>query len=319
MKKLGFLLLTLCLRFSASGQVNLVPNPSFEIDTACPTSQGQIYNAIPWFQANTGTSSSDYYNACNTGNFSVPINWFGSCFAHSGVAYCGIIVFESGYNYREYFEVLLNDTLITNTKYCIKFYVNLSDSCAYAMNKMGAYFSSTPCTSVGCVRLPFSPQITNTSINPLINKLGWSEISGCFIANGGEKYLTIGNFFDDNNSDTVYVGNCGWNSGVQCDMSYYFIDDINVSKYSELSVNENSLTDESVSLSPNPATSEIKITTTNAVMKQAHIYTMMGQCILQSPINNSQSTIDISSLPSGMYIAEVISEKGVIRKRFVKQ
>ncbi len=85
------------------------------------------------------------------------------------------------------------------------------------------------------------------------------------------------------------------------------------------SISETNTPPSTLEISPNPATSEIKITTTNSVIKDAHIYTMMGQCILQSTINNSQSTIDISALPAGMYIAEVISEKGVIRKRVVKQ
>ncbi len=86
-----------------------------------------------------------------------------------------------------------------------------------------------------------------------------------------------------------------------------------------IGISETNTPPSTLEISPNPATSEIKITTTNSIMKEAHIYTMMGQCILQSTINNRQSTIDISSLPPGMYIAEVISEKGVIRKKFVKE
>jgi trimeric autotransporter adhesin len=89
--------------------------------------------------------------------------------------------------------------------------------------------------------------------------------------------------------------------------------------HSPVGINETPAQSSSIALYPNPATNEIQITTTNAVMKEAHIYSMMGQCIHQSTITNLQSTIDISALPAGMYIAEVITEKGVIRKRFVKQ
>src|SRR5258706_15598466 len=50
--------------------VNLVPNPSFESLSSCPTSFSQLPNATPWFLPTTGTS--DVYNACVVGFPSFP-------------------------------------------------------------------------------------------------------------------------------------------------------------------------------------------------------------------------------------------------------
>ena len=52
------------LAFGYLQSQNLVPNPSFETYTACPTAGSQIYYANPW----TGptTNSTGYYNSCSS-------------------------------------------------------------------------------------------------------------------------------------------------------------------------------------------------------------------------------------------------------------
>ncbi len=307
MKKLGFLLLTLCLRFSASGQVNLVPNGGFENNINC--NLAYIYGALPPWDSPTD-GSPDAFNTCGI-QFSsngVPNNNVAYQNPHSGNGYVGGVFFQDE-TFREYMQVELDRALIGNKKYCVSFYINLADKLNKATNNIGMYFSNTHTYISNTNPLYLSPQINDTNI--VSDTLGWTLISGNFVAQGGERYIIIGIFFLDTLCDTLNL--TGIYNG-----AYYFLDDVDVhycdpSSVDELSNNVN------FEISPNPATIEIKITTTNAVMKEAHIYTTMGQCTLQSTINNRQSTIDISALPAGMYIAEVISEKGVIRKRFVKQ
>src|SRR5436309_14883674 len=71
--------------------VNLVPNPSFESNTGCPTSYSQMYLAAPWDAPTTGTS--DYHNSCTSGPFSpdVPANPLGFQAVRTGQAYPGLI------------------------------------------------------------------------------------------------------------------------------------------------------------------------------------------------------------------------------------
>ena len=70
-----FLFLTPLLWRGAVGEVkaqNLVPNPSFELDTACPYGVSKLYYAVPWFQPRfypigvTLMCSSDLYDTCSS-------------------------------------------------------------------------------------------------------------------------------------------------------------------------------------------------------------------------------------------------------------
>ena len=79
----------LFLTFFSSSQ-NLVPNYSFDFDTACPSGTTEIYYAVPWINPNTG--SSDYFNGCASlgSNVSVPNNFSGEQAANTGIGYAGI-------------------------------------------------------------------------------------------------------------------------------------------------------------------------------------------------------------------------------------
>lgn len=73
MKHLTILFLNiLCLINYINGQVNLVPNGSFEELTHCPDSRSQIELADPWYSpSKTGTP--DLFSKCATDyNVSVP-------------------------------------------------------------------------------------------------------------------------------------------------------------------------------------------------------------------------------------------------------
>ena len=77
----------------------------------------------------------------------------------------------------------------------------------------------------------------------------------------------------------------------------------------------------SISLSPNPATSTLTITNQQSSISSIHIYSVLGEMVYQSSINNNQSMINISvsSLTNGMYFIEATTDKGIVRKKFIKQ
>jgi hypothetical protein len=72
--------------------MNLVPNPSFEQDTACPSNAGQINRLKNWYDVNP---NADFYNKCYNGPFNycnIPSNALGnqyppdtSCKAYIGM------------------------------------------------------------------------------------------------------------------------------------------------------------------------------------------------------------------------------------------
>jgi len=191
-------------------------------------------------------------------------------------------------NYREYLEVPLLTPLDTSKLYCVEFYVSLADIFGMAISNLGVYFSNdslTDGTNMNTIDY-IVPQLENPIGNILNDTTNWMLVSGTYTAIGGERFMTIGNFHLASNTNAQVVPTQTPNN-----IAYYYIDDISVTDCTTIGISETNNQPSSIEISPNPATSEIKITTTNAVIKEAHIYTMMGQCIQQSTIANQQLTL----------------------------
>jgi len=201
---------------------NLVPNPSFEVFTTCPTNfnTGAPLECIPWTAATAGTA--DYFNECAPGgNADVPFNFAGNQAAHTGQAYAG------GYSkflfpYREYLLAPLITPLVAGEFYYFSMYVSLADDDFCGINHLGAYFSVNPPPSGGNLWLNVTPQV-ESQIGFISDEAGWTYIDGCFYAVGGEAYITIGNFQSDVNSPTDPL--C---IGGNASKSYYYVDDVSL-------------------------------------------------------------------------------------------
>ncbi len=207
---------------SLPAQVNLVPNPSFEDSTECPFNPA-IEFASPWYDPNNG--SSDYLHSCNSGNYGVPNNTLGHQNARTGLAYAGAYTFTNNtFVFREYIQTPLISVLLVSRSYLIDFYVSLGDTFSIATHNIGLYFSDSAITTAasgGVINV--IPQVANDVVNnQLIDKIGWTKISGTYVANGSEQYITIGNFLDDSSSDTTQLSEGSY------PYSYYYIDDVSV-------------------------------------------------------------------------------------------
>jgi gliding motility-associated-like protein len=226
-----------------SAQVNLVPNPSFELYDTCPNSfpdPGLIYSAVPWFQPDTCimgstrlSSSSDYFNICTSNFFSVPSNGVGYQNARTGDGYAGIF-FITGYpspsGVREYIEVKLLDTLKHNNLYYVEFYVSLANNPSgncLATDAIHLAFSNSIIYNNCYDPLLLTPSISNPIGAVVTDTLNWVKVSGDYYAQGGELYLIIGNFFDNALSGIDSLG------PAPPDRAYYYIDDVSVMDYDE--------------------------------------------------------------------------------------
>jgi hypothetical protein len=225
MKKTLPILFSLLFPFFVFGQSNLIPNNSFENITDCDFSNnnGAILKATPWFAANSSGSSTDLYSVCDTTFYGVPNNYKGHQFAKSGNSYVGFIPWDgggTGWYYREYAEVKLTNALQPGKTYCVSFYVNSSDYNTCYTSSVGAVFSSDSLLSIlppsGNGLIDTIPDILNSAM--AMDSIGWTRIYGlytCFLAN---KFITIGDFFDDAHTTFSSVSN-----GM-----YYFLDDVSV-------------------------------------------------------------------------------------------
>ncbi len=202
---------------------NLVPNPSFETNTACPTTWGRIPDATPWQIPAGHSGTADYFNACGNVTWNVPNNTYGNEAAATGVAYVGIIGgYNSVFNAREYVQVQLAQTLVAGQCYDICFKWSLADSGPIAIDNLGAYLSNNAIGGSGWTNINVIPQVRNTAGNFMSNKSGWTQICGTYTASGGERWITIGNFYDENNTPKMNV------PGGSRSYSIYFIDDVSV-------------------------------------------------------------------------------------------
>jgi len=232
MKKAFCILLFIGVFIYANAQLNLVPNNSFEAkDTFCNC--GIIWLTPPWISPTGGSSECFKTCAIWQPNNMVPQNIDGYQWPRTGIGYAGFGVWVDPLvypNYREYVQVQLTDSLKKNKKYNISFYVSLSDTSWYATDDIGIYFSDTAIHKDIPDYSPFSsftPQITNAQGNFLTDKENWVVISGIYIAHGGEQYITIGNFNDDANTDTLKVSYGGSYPAYGL-WSLYYIDDVSV-------------------------------------------------------------------------------------------
>jgi hypothetical protein len=67
---------------------------------------------------------------------------------------------------------------------------------------------------------------------------------------------------------------------------------------------------------PNPATQNINVVS-DANISSISVYSVTGQFINRFQVNATSTSIDVSSMPSGMYVMEINTGNGVVKSKFV--
>lgn len=220
-----------------NSQVNIIPNGSFEVVNPCPSlGPGEINKAIPWFQPNFPEGlggSSDIFNVCNN---TIPL-FTTFQYPRTGNGYGGIYLFwedtnTDRNNWREYIEVGLTDSLKKDKKYCIRFYTNKGNISSYAIKNIQAVLTTDSLlyNSPDYVYISgVSPIMEADSI--ITDTLNWIKVETTYTANGGEKFLTIGNF--SSGANTIYKHVWPFN-GIPNTLGYYLIDDVSIYEQPEV-------------------------------------------------------------------------------------
>lgn len=306
-------------------QTNLVSNPSFEDTTTCPTN-GFMINAEGW---EPYSSSPDYYNNCVETNYgySVPNNFAGIQSAASGQAYAGAICFiegETDYSLnREIIGGNLISSLIIGQTYFVSFKVvsvpyttNVASS--MAINKLGALFSTVPYTNTDASTIPPIQNFAHIYTNSIItDSTNWTTIFGSFVADSNYSYICIGNFFENDATDTVHITSSAFPS------AYYLFDDICVSTDSLYSANysysgiDGELPTEKIDFYPNPASDFITINIDNNIEHSVIIVNSIGE-VVSSGIISEQSKVNLEHLSSGVYFIIITNKnKSTSTKLFI--
>lgn len=305
-----------------SAQNNLILNGSFENVNGCPWVD-VINDGYLFYCTNPANYTPDYFNLCYTNLgfpysvMGIPSNSRGYQMPRTGNAYTGIDLWEKNTSAREYIQLKFTDTLKQGHHYAFICFVSMANKFRYATANFGAYFSVDSVSMPAVDVLPFVPQIENPDTNILTDTLNWMPITGTYLANGGEKFLLLGNFKPvAEGFDTAYQY---YGSPNHANWAYYYIDDVSlIDLDSTLSVKENEAMAQ-VEVFPNPASSILNIKLT-AAQQQYSITDIKGNTLLQKALTKQeQHQIDISALSSGFYVISFINKQGYIsREKFVK-
>jgi hypothetical protein len=238
MKNSFFILLFVCIYSCVNAQANLVMNPSFEEDSFCTAFYDGFYQRAVYDWKSPNRSAAYYINICaNPYNnpdrqTTIPSNVWGYEFPYTGIAYAGVGLYaqlNDGFSYRQYIQGTLRDTLLNGNWYGIRIFISKAEIYQrYCQSNIGIYFSKNDTFYNTEHNLAVTPQFQNDTNNGLIDTLGWQKIEGSFIANGGEKYLIIGNFEDNAHTKIFDCFNNGTNLHSPYGEMMYFIDDVSV-------------------------------------------------------------------------------------------
>ncbi len=218
MNKLILHIAYLFLPLFTLGQQNLVVNGDFEQYSDCPIgfsnpfqNPKEIEKCIGWNAPTYGTS--DYFNTCAVGtNVEVPSNSVGEQIPFNGNGYLGAFLWnyngagDDGYNgpmWWEYIQGQFTQPLISGNIYKFSMEVSLAEYSDLMITEMGVYFSDFAISSPNTAALNVSPQIVFYEPSFYQDTANWVHLETYYVANGTEKFLTIGNFRDNISSDTL--------------------------------------------------------------------------------------------------------------------
>lgn len=232
------LLILAIILFSAYSTVwgqdrkNLIIDGSFEDYQDCPEDFGSVrIGSLKYWRASPPDCTPDYFNECSQ-NFAPSNNPCGKLKAQDGKAYVGLIVRvgESPVQstdelfYREHIQARLAEPLKHRNRYIFTMYVSLSEYSTYAMSKIGVLLTPTPILAND--KFQAIPQIET----PFIDKKNtWVKITDTIVAEGGEAYLTLGEFSSFAKKDVRKIDEKPENKHIfSYHRAYYFFDNLSL-------------------------------------------------------------------------------------------
>ena len=314
-RHLAIALLLVC---TSSHAQNLVPNGDFEAHGDC--SNGPLSAGASGWIGPECRLNPPYFNVCATQDHpleDVPSNRYGSQWPHSGEGYIGFLTFMHPFaNPGWYATIELDSMLSSGVEYCLRFWVSLGDTSDVRSNTLHAYLTHVrpiACSERDTAWANFA-QITFDASQ--IDTSSWTLMEGSFVADGNEKFLTLGNMFHGMNSymDTtnlVYNGEL-----IEC--AFYF-DDVYLGPC-DVGVEEASMT--GIRVYPNPAADVLYVDLLQEQIgagAQLEIFDALGKVQRSGQLNSAREAVDLSALCSGIYWVRVLAEGRTFTTQFSKE
>ncbi|MEO7992149.1 MAG: OmpA family protein [Chryseolinea sp.] len=210
---------------------NLAPNPSFEEYDVCPGDFSQAaheFRVRSWRSANLGTP--DHFNDCSIGEADVPHNWAGVSYPYEGKGYVGIYLWmDKENNYREYLQCKLLSSLLKDSLYEIEFHYKLSSYSKYSIDRIGLMLTDSLVNVKHDQVISVQPTLSIIQDSALTKETGyWETARKEYRAVGGEQYVTIGNFFDNQTTHHYFIRFSPVQQIMLEKSAYYYIDEVKV-------------------------------------------------------------------------------------------
>ena len=192
---------------------NILPNPSFGIRDCCPQANSAMHCCRDWEMVN---SSVEYVHYCTTNPTLIERLEIRPPRTDSAIV---ASVFGAG-AYREYFGCWLPGPLLAGKTYCLSFWIAISPYSHRTVDRYQVLFTTDkpvqnypplPSYILDSAQFTHYGYITETDV--------WTQISGSFVADGSEAFMTFG-VFDPLDSIKAIVNSTGLTD------AYYFIDDV---------------------------------------------------------------------------------------------
>ena len=194
-------------------------------------------------EAGKGISSptelqADLFTKNASGDIGVPANVYGSeepTTENGGNVYAGIVTYRPGKQAgeRSYITIQLMQgkeqvTLKKGLTYCVEYAVSLSESSKFANNNLGVYFSKDmPANGEPGAIYMSGDHVMKAQLNKIYNGFfGWEKVCNTYTAKGDERYLTIGNFDRNENTQFQAVKKPKDAEADPLTHAYYYVDNI---------------------------------------------------------------------------------------------
>lgn len=220
--------------FAVNGQAqsdddNWVSNYSFEdLGSKKLKKDKSVHFATGW-DSPTGVKA-DLYSKKNDKDAltGTDANTYGKEKPENGDNYAGLVMYSFGDKQpRTYITTKLAGEMKKDQEYCVRFKVSLADNSKYAVNNIGAHLSKGSLNTEEKKSLLVETHVQHSQNKIYNTTFGWETVCSIYKAEGGEEYLTIGNFSltKDTKSEKVTKP-----KGVttQLGIGYYYVDQVEV-------------------------------------------------------------------------------------------
>lgn len=207
---------------------NLIQNGSFESLNGKARKLGSIEVATGWVSP-TGVRADLFTPVAKVEDINTPENIYGVEEPKDGQNYAGIVAYS--YNDkmpRTYLMTKLDAPMKKGMTYCVTFNVALAELSKYAVSEIGANVSKKPFGTDEKSSIIDKTHIMHPRQKVFNGMYGWDLICGSYVAEGGEKYITIGNFTNNKDIEPTKSKKPADIRGTQIIAAYYFVDDVSV-------------------------------------------------------------------------------------------